>query len=79
MARVEEIGSGMVNIGKYLPFYTPGAVPEYRDGPVFTTIIPLTTEEVTGEVGKTSGITSVKRRKRYCRLWSKTILSLFPN
>ncbi|MCK5559573.1 MAG: putative DNA binding domain-containing protein, partial [Thermoplasmata archaeon] len=47
---VEELGSGMVNIGKYLPYYTPGAVPEYRDGPVFTTIIPLTTEEVTEEV-----------------------------
>jgi ATP-dependent DNA helicase RecG len=40
---VEEIGSGMMNIGKYLPHYTPGGIPEYRDGPVFTTIIPIKT------------------------------------
>ena len=47
---VEEIGSGMMNIGKYLPHYTTGGVPEYMDGPVFTTIIPLAIKEVTGEV-----------------------------
>ena len=40
---VEEIGSGMMNIGKYLPHYTPGGIPEYRDGPVFTTIVPIPT------------------------------------
>jgi len=37
----EELGSGMVNIGKYLPHYTSDGVAEYRDGPVFTTIIPF--------------------------------------
>ncbi|GBE18518.1 divergent AAA domain protein [archaeon BMS3Abin16] len=38
---VEELGSGMVNIGKYVPHYSPGRKPEYRDGAVFTTMIPL--------------------------------------
>ncbi len=47
---VEEIGSGMMNIGKYLPHYTPGGIPEYRDGPVFTTMVPLAPKEVTKEV-----------------------------
>jgi len=62
---VEEIGSGMMNIGKYLPHYTPGGIPEYRDGPVFTTIVPIPTGGRTRDaalsgkrrenVGKTSG------------------------
>ncbi|MEA3557706.1 MAG: putative DNA binding domain-containing protein [Candidatus Thermoplasmatota archaeon] len=51
---VEEIGSGMMNIGKYLPHYTPGGVPEYRDGSVFTTVIPIKppyeSKEITEEV-----------------------------
>ena len=42
---VEEIGSGMMNIGKYLPHYTPGGIPEYRDGPIFTTVIPINSNE----------------------------------
>ena len=59
---VEEIGSGMMNIGKYLPHYTPGGVPEYRDGSVFTTTIPLATREVSksgpsrDQVGTKSGL-----------------------
>ena len=60
---VEEIGSGMMNIGKYLPRYTSGGIPKYMDGPVFTTVIPLPTEVVAGQVETTSGIGSEKRRK----------------
>ncbi len=48
---VEELGSGMINIGTYLPMYSPGQKPKYMDGPVFSTVIPLPTGEVTGEVG----------------------------
>lgn len=53
----EELGSGMVNIGKYLPLYSPGKRPEYRDGAVFTTVIPLSgnvavSEKVGGKLGE---------------------------
>ncbi|MBN2541640.1 putative DNA binding domain-containing protein [bacterium] len=37
----EELGSGMVNIGKYLPHYKPGGVAKFQDGPVFTASIPI--------------------------------------
>jgi len=37
----EELGSGMVKIGKYLPLYAKGSQPKYTDGAVFTTAIPL--------------------------------------
>ena len=55
MSWVEEIGSGMMNIGKYLPHYTPDSVPNYMDGPVFTTAIPLSFKGNARErVGKAS-------------------------
>ncbi len=64
---VEEIGSGMMNIGKYLPHYTPGGIPEYTDGPVFTTVIPLPVDTIgrkgPEQVGKMSDILSEERRK----------------
>jgi ATP-dependent DNA helicase RecG len=45
-----------MNIGKYLPHYTPGGVPKYMDGPIFTTAIPLSFKGIAKEnVGKTSG------------------------
>ena len=44
--------SGMMNIGKYLLHYTPNGIPEYRDGPMSTTIIPLTVKELTKEITK---------------------------
>jgi len=46
MGRYEQAGSGVYNVTKYLPIYTPGAVPvfeEYAD--VFETTIPLTDSE----------------------------------
>ena len=60
---VEEIGSGMMNIGKYLPHYTPSGVPEYSDGSVFTTVIPLPMGGVTGQVETTPSKASGKRRE----------------
>jgi len=50
MGRYEQAGSGVYNVTKYLPIYTPGTVPvfeEYAD--VFETTIPLLNlESVTG-------------------------------
>ena len=56
----EELGSGMVKIGKYLPLYAKGSQPKYTDGATFTTTIPLiglpgwnagqVTGQVTGQV-----------------------------
>ncbi len=40
----------MSDNGKYQSHYTPSGFPEYKDGLVFTTIIPLATKEITGEV-----------------------------
>ncbi|MCP4397115.1 MAG: AAA family ATPase [bacterium] len=38
---VEELGSGVLNVNEYLTHYTPGAVPQFIEGNVFETIIPL--------------------------------------
>ncbi|MCX6580587.1 MAG: hypothetical protein NT166_10425 [Candidatus Aminicenantes bacterium] len=42
---VEEIGSGIYNINRYLPFYTPGRRASFNEDIVFTTIIPIPTTE----------------------------------
>lgn len=44
MGRSEELGSGIVNIIKYLQFYSPGAKPRFEEGPFFKTTIPLREE-----------------------------------
>ncbi|MDJ0368001.1 hypothetical protein QMK33_22900, partial [Hymenobacter sp. H14-R3] len=41
LGRVEELGSGVLNVTHYLPKYVPGALPRFLDGPVFQTILPL--------------------------------------
>ncbi|HRY33036.1 MAG TPA: putative DNA binding domain-containing protein [Bacteroidales bacterium] len=41
LGRVEELGSGVMNVSKYLPHYTQGALPQFIENDVFTTIIPL--------------------------------------
>jgi ATP-dependent DNA helicase RecG len=48
MGLVEEVGSGMRNVYKYLPKYSPGATAEFIDGEEFRTIIRLgkTREEI---------------------------------
>lgn len=38
---VDELGSGILNVNKYLPFYTPGKVPVFEEGDVFKMIIPV--------------------------------------
>ena len=41
IGRVDELGSGVRNVFKYGPEYTPGGVPELIEGDVFMSIIPL--------------------------------------
>ncbi|HEY9054248.1 MAG TPA: ATP-binding protein, partial [Rectinemataceae bacterium] len=53
---VEGIGSGIINIERYLPHFVPGAWAEYREDEVFKTIIhleglpPAVTPQVTPQV-----------------------------
>ncbi len=75
---VEELGSGMVNIGKYLPLYSPGKKPEYRDGPVFTTVIPLPDGGV-AEGQPASSILSEKRRKSVGKASEKILRAMSEN
>lgn len=41
MGRGEELGSGVLNVNKYLPFYTKGAKPRFIEDAPFVTMIPL--------------------------------------
>ena len=38
---VEELGSGILNVIRYLTHYVPGAVPQFIEGNIFETMIPL--------------------------------------
>ena len=51
MGRVEEIGSGMKNVYKYLPLFKKDAHVEFIDDEFFSTVVDLKTREETG--GKT--------------------------
>ena len=41
LGRVDEIGSGVLNVNKYLPVYAPGKKPQFIEGSSFKMIIPL--------------------------------------
>lgn len=41
MGRAEELGSGVLNVSRYLPFYAKAARPQFIEGNPFITIIPL--------------------------------------
>jgi ATP-dependent DNA helicase RecG len=41
MGRVEELGSGILNVNKYLTAYSPGDKPTFIEADIFKTIIPL--------------------------------------
>jgi len=41
LGRVEEIGSGILNVTKYMKHYYPGAEAEFIDGDIFKAIIPI--------------------------------------
>lgn len=52
LGRVEELGSGVLNVYKYLRYYSPGKEPEFIEDRVFKTTIPLNAD------GGQDGITS---------------------
>jgi len=60
MGRGEELGSGVLNVTKYLPFYAKGAKPRFIEGDPFVTIIPLPSEEAGSTPGKTTQKTTQK-------------------
>lgn len=60
MGRGEELGSGVLNVNKYLPFYAKGAKPRFVEGDPFITIIPLPSEAVETGTGKTTQKTTQK-------------------
>jgi ATP-dependent DNA helicase RecG len=55
LGRYEELGSGVNNVTKYLPFYAPGAgAPSFIEDDMFTTVVPLV--PVAGQVaGQVTG------------------------
>jgi ATP-dependent DNA helicase RecG len=60
IGRVEEIGSGILNISKYLKFYSPGSIPEFIEDDLFKTVIPIQSEKVIVSISKGTGIKVVK-------------------
>jgi ATP-dependent DNA helicase RecG len=58
IGRVDELGSGIRNAFKYCGIYSPGTNPEFIEGDIFKTIIPLKTEEGTTQI--TTQITTQK-------------------
>ena len=38
---MDELGSGVLNVNKYLPVYVPGKKPQFIEGNSFNMIIPL--------------------------------------
>ncbi|OFY63630.1 MAG: hypothetical protein A2V64_05905 [Bacteroidetes bacterium RBG_13_43_22] len=51
LGRSEEIGSGIRNVNKYLSVYADGALPSFDEGNIFTTIIPLQSENISLKTG----------------------------
>jgi ATP-dependent DNA helicase RecG len=51
LGRVDELGSGILNVNKYLKLYSGKTKPQFIEGSVFKTIIPIPeiTAGVTGE------------------------------
>lgn len=51
IGRYEQAGSGVYNVCKYLPYYTPGAMPTFEElHDIFSATIPLPGKDVTPDV-----------------------------
>ena len=44
---MDELGSGVLNVNKYLPVYAPGKKPQFIEGNSFKMIIPLDEKMIT--------------------------------
>ncbi|MBW8049948.1 MAG: winged helix-turn-helix transcriptional regulator [Cytophagales bacterium] len=70
IGRVDELGSGIRNTFKYCGIYTAGTKPEFIEGDVFKTIIPLKAEKATTQktTQKTTQITTQNTPERIIEL-----------
>ncbi|MCB0397893.1 MAG: putative DNA binding domain-containing protein [Flavobacteriales bacterium] len=70
IGRVDELGSGIRNVNKYTGIYTPGAKPEFLEGDIFKTIIPLISKKSTTQIATqiTTRITTLKMPERIIEL-----------
>ena len=60
LGRAEELGSGITNVTKYLPFYTKGGEAIFIEDSMFTTVIPLIPATKANYVKETPGKTPGK-------------------
>jgi len=51
IGRVDELGSGVRNTFKYCGIYTAGTKPEFIEGDVFKTVIPIKAKEAIAQIG----------------------------
>jgi ATP-dependent DNA helicase RecG len=58
LGHMDELGSGILNVNRYLPHYAPGKEPVFEEGDVFKMVIPLATEAGRGAAvtGKRDGV-----------------------
>lgn len=56
LGHVDELGSGILNVNKYLPFYTPGQLPVFDEGDMFRITIPLEAQPSGGVNKETGGV-----------------------
>jgi ATP-dependent DNA helicase RecG len=68
IVRSEELGSGVLNVSKYLPFYSKGAKPRFIEGDPFRTIIPLPSENKEEEEGDNSKNTETQSSVKILQL-----------
>jgi ATP-dependent DNA helicase RecG len=63
IGKADELGSGVRNVFKYGPVYTPGSTPELIEGDVFMTVIPIATRRVS-EIDPLTGWVEVRNKVR---------------
>jgi hypothetical protein len=63
MGRGEELGSGVLNVSKYLPLYAKGAKAQFVEGNPFIAVIPLPAE--TGVTSSRKGEEKSREKSSY--------------
>jgi len=67
----EELGSGVLNVSKYLPLCARGAKPQFVEGNPFITVIPLPAETGVKSPGKGEEKSREKSRDRILKMIRK--------
>lgn len=68
MGRGEELGSGVLNVSKYLPLYAKGTKPQFVEGNPFVTVIPLPAETREKSLGKGEEESREKSREKILKM-----------